>query len=457
MSAPPQVPYYRPRPRSIVGPLVLITIGVLFLLRTTGVISIQSFHVWMVHYWPLLLIFWGVAKLLEYLWARQHGEPTPRLGAGGVMLLVFVILFGTGVTRTADWNWRGIGAEIGDDSDWDNMFENHYDFTENFAQPLAGGSEIKILSAQGDITVTASEDNQVHAVVHKSVHTDSQESANRLNDSTHPKFIQQGSLWLMDLTTGDFDKARFDLDLQLPKQIALSISTRRGNLSVSQREGNVDLSTDRGNLSAENVKGATSLHLRHGSVTVKTITGNVQVDGEVEDGSVSDVTGTLEFDAGYNGNVQLSHIGQRLHFKSVRTDFQLARLDGEISMGDGDIRATEFAGPVKLNTRSNEVHFENVSGEVEVEDRNGLVSIRPKTPLGNIFVNNVRGGIELELPPSIGFRLDAESKGGTIDVNDFSISVDNQSRDATARATVGKGGPDIRLRTDRGTIQIRKQ
>jgi hypothetical protein len=92
-----------------------------------------------------------------------------------------------------------------------------------------------------------------------------------------------------------------------------------------------------------------------------------------------------------------------------------------------------------------------------VEDRNGLVSIRPKTPLGNIFVNNVRGGIELELPPSIGFRLDAESKGGTIDVNDFSISVDNQSRDATARATVGKGGPDIRLRTDRGTIQIRKQ
>ena len=129
-----------------------------------------------------------------------------------------------------------------------------------------------------------------------------------LNDSTHPKFTQQGSVWLLDLTSGDFEKARFDLDLQLPRQIALSMSTRRGNLSVSQREGNVDLSTDRGNLSAENVKGATSLHIRNGSVNVKTVTGNVQVDGEVEDGSVSDVTGTLEFNAGYNGNVQLSHI-----------------------------------------------------------------------------------------------------------------------------------------------------
>jgi hypothetical protein len=69
----------------------------------------------------------------------------------------------------------------------------------------------------------------------------------------------------------------------------------------------------------------------------------------------------------------------------------------------------------------------------------------------------VRGGIELELPTAVGFKLDAESKDGTIDVNDFSISVDNQRRDATARATVGKGGPDIRLRTDRGTIQVRKQ
>ena len=457
MSAPPQVPYYRPRPRSIVGPLVLITIGVLFLLRTTGFISFGAFRSWMVHYWPLLLIFWGFARLVEHVWARQHGEPSPRLGAGGVMLVVFVILFGMGATRTADWNWRGIGSEIGADDDWDNMFGSHYDFTDNFAQPLAGGSEIKILSAQGDITVVPSADNQAHAVVRKSVRSDSQETANRLNDSTHPKFTQQGSIWLLDLTSGDFEKARFDLDLQLPKQLALSISTRRGNLSVSQRESNVDLNTDRGNISAENVTGAAALHLRHGSVNVKTVTGNVQVDGEVEDGSVSDVTGSLEFNAGYNGNVQLSHIGARLHFKSVRTDLQLAKLDGEISMGHGDIRATSLAGPVKLNTRSNEVHIEDVSGQVEVENRNGIVSIRPKTPLGNIDINNVRGGIELELPPVTGFRLDAESKDGNIDVNDFSISVDNQRRDATARATVGKGGPDIRLRTDRGTIQIRKQ
>src|SRR5471030_538685 len=102
MSAPPQVPYYRPRPRSIVVPLVLITIGIVFLLRTTGVISFQSFHTWMAHYWPLLLIFWGAAKLLNHLWARNRVEPTPRLGAGGVLFLVFFIMIGMGATQTAN-------------------------------------------------------------------------------------------------------------------------------------------------------------------------------------------------------------------------------------------------------------------------------------------------------------------------------------------------------------------
>ena len=457
MSSPTQTPYYRPRPRSIVGPLVLITIGVLFLLRTTGVISFQAFRGWMVHYWPLLLILWGAAKLLEHLWARQRGEPTPRLGAGGIVLLVFVIIFGTAATETANWNWRGIGDEMGADPDWGNWFGQHYDFTDNFAQPLAGGSEIKIVSARGDINVTASDDNQVHAVVRKSVRSDSQESANRLNESTRPKFIQQGSVWLLDLTSGDFEKTRFDLDLQLPKQVALSLATRRGNLSVSEHDGNIDLTTDRGDLSADNIKGTASLHIRHGSVSVKQITGNVQVDGEVEDGTVSDVSGTLDFNAGYNGNVELSHIGQRLHFKSVRTDLQLAKLDGEISMGHGDLRASSLAGPVKLTTRSNEVHLDDVSGEVEVENRNGIVAIRPKGPLGNIDISNSHGGIELDMPPSAGFRLDAQSTNGNIDVNDFGVNVDNERRDASARATIGKGGPDIRLRTDRGSIQIRKQ
>jgi DUF4097 and DUF4098 domain-containing protein YvlB len=112
---------------------------------------------------------------------------------------------------------------------------------------------------------------------------------------------------------------------------------------------------------------------------------------------------------------------------------------------------------VKLNTRSNEVHLEDVSGEVDVENRNGIVELKAKAPLGQIDISNVHGGIELDLPENASFRLDAQSTGGNIDVSDFSVNVDNSGHDATARGNVGKGGPDIRLRSDHGTIQIRKE
>ena len=96
------------------------------------------------------------------------------------------------------------------------------------------------------------------------------------------------------------------------------------------------------------------------------------------------------------------------------------------------------------------------SGDVEVDNRNGVVELKPKAPLGAIDISNVHSGIELTLPEEASFQLDAQSTSGQIEVNDFSLNVDNSGRDATARGTVGRGGPNIRLRADRGTIQIRK-
>src|SRR5581483_9191402 len=302
--------------------------------------------------------------------------------------------------------------------DWG--FNNHYDFTDNFSQPITAGDQVKILCNQGDISVTASDDNQAHAVVHKTLRSNSQNDANNLNESTHPKFTQQGGIWLLDLTGGDYERGRFNIDLQLPRKIALSLSTRRGNLNVSQRDGNIDLATENGNATIDQVKGSANLHVR-GDVSVKDVTGNVQIEGTVDDGTVSDINGTLDFNAGYNGNVQISHVSQRLHFKSVRTDLQLAKLDGELEMGDGDLRASSVTGPVKLNTRSNEVHLEDISGDVEVDNRNGVVELKPKAPLGAIDISNVHSGIELTLPEEASFQLDAQSTGGQIEANDFSV------------------------------------
>lgn len=448
--------YYQPQPRSIFGPLVLISLGILLLLLTTKVVPGSTIAWWFAHYWPVLLVIWGVAKLIEHIWARQHGQPSPRLGGGAITFLIFFILCSMSFSKATGVNWSAVRTDLNIDPDWDWGWGSHYDFTDSFDQPLAGGTQVNVVCNRADITVTASDDDQVHAQVHKTISGESQDTANKLNESTKAKFTQQGSIWLLDLTGGDYEHTKFELDLQLPRKLALSLSTHHGNLSVTERDGNVDLSTDHGNVSVDQIKGNTNLHLS-GDVSIKQVTGNVQVDGAVDDGSIADVGGTLDFDAGYTGNLEIARVAQQLHLKSRRTDLQLARLEGELNLGHGDLRGESVAGPVKLSTSANEVHFEDISGQISIENRNGVVELKTKAPLGPIDINNVHGGIELALPDKASFRMDAESRSGNIEVNDFSLTADNSRRDSTLRGSVGNGGPDIRLRADRGSIEIHKQ
>lgn len=459
MSAANPTPAYRPqRPRSVFGPLMLVAIGVVLLLCTTGVLSWHSFGWGFARYWPVVLVLWGVAKLAEYVWARQKGYPSPRLGPGSIVFLVFFILFGTALTRASNWNWAGIRSEIESNSDVDvsGFLGSGYDFTDNFAQPLPEAAQIKVLLNRGDISVTPSTDNLAHLIVHKTLRGDSQNDANRLNDSTRAKFQQQGGIWVLDLTGGDYQRGRFNLDLQLPRNAVLSLSTHYGNVTVSGRNGSLDVSSDHGDVSAEQITGDASLRLKHGNLTAKNISGNVTVDGTVSDSNISGVGGTLTLTGTYWGDMQLSHIAKQVHFISSRTDLQFARLDGDFNMQPDELRASAVSGPFKLDTRSKSVHLEDVTGDVHIDDRNASVEMRPKGPLGNIDVSNVHGEIDLSLPAGAGFQLDAQSIGGEIQ-SDFNVSVDNSGNTATARGTVGKGGPAMRLKADHGTIQLRKQ
>jgi DUF4097 and DUF4098 domain-containing protein YvlB len=461
MSTPAQPAYYRPRrQRSLFGPLVLIAIGVVFLLRNFGVISRYGLWMWFSKYWPLLLILLGLVKLGEYIWARQTGNPPPRTGAGAIVFLVFFVLFGLGATGVSRVDWRGVGNQIGaDDPDVEDFFSgvfgNRYDFTDSFSQPVNAAKQIKILGNHGDIKITASADEQIHAIVQKGLRSESQSDANKLNEATHPKFEQQGSIAVLDLTSGNYQHGQFDLDLQLPKSVALSVNTHHGDITISQRDASVDATTDHGDINLDQVKGDAAIHLRHGSITAKDIGGNVTLDGNISNTSISDVRGMVTMTGTYWGDMELARVARQVRFNTSRTDLQFNRLDGEFNMQPDDLRANGITGPFRLETKSKGVHLEDTTGDIHIEDRNAPIELKPKTP-GAIDVSNVHGEIKVILPANAAFQLDAKSLNGDIE-NDFGISVDNTRRDTTAKGSVGKGGPMITLRTERGNIELSKQ
>jgi Putative adhesin/Domain of unknown function (DUF5668) len=457
MSTANPAPYRPQRPRSVFGPIMLVAIGIVLLLVTTGRIAIHSIFSWFPHYWPVILIVWGIAKLAEYILAKQKGYPPPRLGAGSIVFLVFFILFGITATRLAGVDWHGFRGVMNDsDIDGFDFFGTGYDFTDNFAAPVPEATQFKILANRANIHITPSEDNHAHFIVHKTLHGDSESAANRMNENTRPKFQQQGTLWVLDMTGGDYNNGRFNVDLQLPRKPALSVTTRVGDVSINGRGGPMDAASDHGNITAEDVTGSASVHLKHGNLTISKVTGDVTVDGTISDSTFSDVGGLVTLNGTYWGTMQMSHIAKPVHFVSTRTDLQFTRLDGDFSMEPDELRASGIVGPFRLVTRSKGVHLEDISGEVHIDNRNASVEVSSKGAPGNIDISNIHGEIDLSFPANAGFQLDAQSIGGEIQ-SDFNVNIDNKGNTATARGSVGKGGPDVRLKADHGTIQIKKQ
>lgn len=93
-----------PRRGSIGGALVLIAVGLVFLYLKLR----PDLDVWSVisQWWPLILIFWGLGKMVDYFWMRRHPESAGGgISGGSVALIVLLILFGVALARGRH-SWR---------------------------------------------------------------------------------------------------------------------------------------------------------------------------------------------------------------------------------------------------------------------------------------------------------------------------------------------------------------
>src|SRR6266478_3365756 len=113
--APPQAPpppYQPGRRRSMAGPVVLVFIGVLGLLSTMGILNFHNLFHGFAHFWPVLLILWGLVKMFEHYRAQQQGYESPGIGAGGVVFLIFLVIIGGIASVASRADWSGVGFDM---------------------------------------------------------------------------------------------------------------------------------------------------------------------------------------------------------------------------------------------------------------------------------------------------------------------------------------------------------
>lgn len=458
MSSPtPVVPPRRPR-RSFAGPIVLILLGLLFLLGNLHLLSWSRLTIWFAHYWPVLLILWGIVKLIEHYQAQHEGTRAPGIGVGGIFLMVVIVVFGLIANQVERVNWSGIRDQINfDDGDFPPIFGQNFNFNDHLEEKFPAGASLKIIDNRGAIGVHPSDDNNITVVVRKRIGADNQEDADKYNGQTKPTITTIGGLVTVDAKVegaGDHP-VETDLDISVPRKAPVSVVSRHGDVTIVDRDANVDLSTQHGDTSVENITGNVKISQEKGSVKVEQVTGDVHVDGRVNEVAVSDVKGALQLDGEFQESVKLERISKTVTFKSSRTDMEFSRIEGSLDLDSDELHADQITGPLHLLTRSKNIRLEDVSGDVRLQNDNGAVELGMRT-VGNVQIDNRNGEVQLSLPDKAGFRVDARTREGEVQSDFAELKVNNDEHEGKANGSVGNGAAHIVVNNEHDGIEIRR-
>jgi len=454
---PPFVPLHRRR--SFAGPFVLIVLGIVFLLGNLHVLSWMRLGTLFAHYWPALLILWGVIKLIEYQQAQRDGVPARGIGAGGILLVIVIVVFGLMATQAARFNWGEIRDNMNiDGNDFGDIFGEKYNFDDHLEQDLpAGTTSLRVNNEQGAVRVTDATDNKITVVVRKRVGAENQSDADKYNAQTKPTITTTGGMLTLDAKThgaGDHP-VQSDLDISIPRKMELHITSRRGDVSVNGRNGDIEINSQHGEVAVEDVTGNVKLNLEKSSARIEQITGDVHISGRLNQVTVADVKGAAQLEGEFGESVKLSRITKNVNFKSSRTDMEFSRIDGDLDLDSDDLHADQITGPVRLTTRSKQIHLEGVSGDVRMQNENGGVEVSMRS-LGNVQIDNRNGDINLSVPDKAGFHLDARTRDGEIQSDFAELKIENSDREAKASGSVGNATAHIVLNNEHDGIEIRR-
>lgn len=451
---------------SILGPVLLISIGILFLLLESGHLDRHNFWGWYGHWWPLLLVGAGLIVLAE--WALdQYAMRDPQaphyrrsMGAGVFFLLLFVVVTGglasSGLSlhRPADaFFFKGFGM---DEDSLDQLLGDKHESDQNADYALAAGSSLTVFNPRGDVTVSGtSDDGRVHVAIHKQVYarTDS-DAENRAQQLAPSTTNDAGGL---TLNMPAMDGARSDLVITLPGTTPTNVRVDRGDIHASSVKAPVTATANHGDIELSAISGPVTAHINnsHSSLTARNVDGGVNIQGHAEDVTLIDISGAVSLNGDFYGTTHLEHINGAVHFHTSRSDMQLGRLDGESELSAHSISAEQALGPVVLSTSNRDVTLERVAGDISVTNKNGTVELTAAPALGNVTVENRNGSIKTTLPEKAGFQIQAGATNGEIE-SEFQLSTWGSENNKNLNGTVGGGGPMVRLTTSNGDISINK-
>jgi DUF4097 and DUF4098 domain-containing protein YvlB len=447
--------YGRPR-NTVFRGLLLILLGVLFLLHHFHP-ELGLGHLIRV-YWPLLLILWGVALLIEHLRGRREGEARgPFLTGGEAVLLFLVILVLLAFSIVDVVHRRHPGLDLNVD-----IFSQK--FSQSHVLPpikIPAGAQLAVETELGSITVHAGEGDAVRVEVNESARATTESHARARMDAAGVVMEKSGTGYILHpLKQGDsHGRVTVDLDVELPKSVALTATTSHGDITISGIAGPVTATSQNGDVEIHDSASDVTVNLQRGDARVSNVAGNVRLTGKGNEIDVSDVGGDATLEGDFFGPIRIRKVAKTTHCATPTSDISLVHLTGRLELDSGEIEISDVAGLASLTTHNKDIDVENVAGRLKIYNTHGDVKARfSDPPREEINIANESGEVDLTLPAKSSFEISAVTRSGEVS-NEFeepSLKEANDSESGRLSGKIGSHGPKITIATSYGTIYLRR-
>jgi hypothetical protein len=445
---------------SVIGPLILIGFGILFLFRNLWPeIPLVDF---ISRFWPFLLIGWGAIRLIEVLVWSATGRPLPRNGvSGGEWMLIFLICV-IGATMYTAHNyssWFPTGHALRRIAI--NMGES-YDYTlAPVEKPCAKNCRIVIESFRGNAKISGSADAAtVKASGQETVRSFQQTDADNANKQTPLELIQQGDQIIVRTNqdkVSDRVQPTADLDISVPLGSSIEAHGRYGDFDIQSVNGNVDINSDNAGVRLENLGGNVHIDTR-ASDTIRAvdIKGSLELKGRGDDVELQNIAGLVTVNGVYVGEIQLRNLAQPLRWEDPQNSISFEKLPGQVRLTRGELSGNNIVGPVRFKARSSDVQLSNFTQSLDLTLNRGDIDLKPGKDPPRMEVHTRSGDITLALVPGSKFDLRAITDRGDAE-NEYGepLRQEESGRGNIIQGSAG-AGPQMRLETGRGSVTVRK-
>ena len=443
---------------SLVGPVLLILIGVVFLVRNIRP-DLPLFDL-LVTWWPVVLIAWGALRLVEILTTCFRGRELPRAGihGGEWALIIFVTVFFMSVWSVKRWTHELPGRiRIGGVE----VFGEAFDYPQpEMAVPASPQGRIVVENARGNTRITGVEGAEVKVSGRKTVRALDRSAADRANDAAKLKVLRNGGVVRVAHEQDSLEGARISMDLEIaaPRGSSIQFRGKYGDLEVKDIQGEVTVESDNAGLRLESVGGRVKAELRRSDIirAIK-VKGDVEIKGRGRDIEIEDVAGGVSIEGSYSGETVLRRVARAVRFESPRTEIRAGALPGEMRVTLSLLTITQARGPLRVKAETKDIQLADVTDTITIDVERGDIEVRqPRTEFGRMDARSGSGDIELALPPAARFTLHASTgRGDAVNEFDPRLKVEQDDRRGAIHGSTG-AGPEIRLETRRGKVIVRK-